>query len=154
MNKFDIIRSLRLQLRNQYERAIAALEDATEGATGDDTRAESKYDTRGLESSYLAVGQAEQAEELSRGVSAVENFEFPDFEYEDRISMGALVELERQGELLYYLLAPAGGGLVCESSDGETVTILGPQSPLGQMLEGKVVGEMIEEKEMTILDLF
>jgi len=56
MNKSAIVKSLRQQLNAQYERAIKALEGAYEAATGDDTKAESKYDTRGLEASYLAAG--------------------------------------------------------------------------------------------------
>ena len=59
MNKSAIVESLRQQLKAQYERAIKALEGAHEAATGEDTKAESKYDTRGLEASYLAAGQAE-----------------------------------------------------------------------------------------------
>lgn len=50
MDKSKVVEDLIRQLREQYERALGALRDATEGATGGDTRAESKYDTRGLES--------------------------------------------------------------------------------------------------------
>ena len=35
-----------------------------------------------------------------------------DFDFDDEIGIGALVEAEKDGELLHYLLAPAGGGLV------------------------------------------
>ena len=85
MNKTLLVESLRAEFKRRYERAVAALAGAHEAATGADTKAENKYDTRGLEASYLAAGQAEQAEELQRGLSALEAFDFRDFDFDDAI---------------------------------------------------------------------
>jgi len=150
MDKQLIIESLKQQLRDQYDRTLAALQDAAEGATGDDTKAESKYDTRGLESSYLAAGQAEQAERLQKELSAMESFEFPNFTQSSAIAPGALVEAIMEGKPVYYLLAPAGGGLSVETSDGNLVTILGSSAPLrGRMLDLKI-GDTIEQPPLEI----
>ena len=153
MNKSAIVESLRPQLQAQYERAIKALEGAHEAATGEDTKAESKYDTRGLEASYLAAGQAEQADELQTAIASLDSFEFPDLDLDDPITPGALVEADLDGESVFYLLAPAGGGLTCETDDGNTVTVLGPAAPLKKQLLGKTTGDILEDPPLMILEV-
>ncbi|NQY85274.1 MAG: transcription elongation factor GreAB [Verrucomicrobiales bacterium] len=153
MNKSAIVESLRQQLQAQYERAIKALEGAHEAATGEDTKAESKYDTRGLEASYLAAGQAEQADELQTAIASLDSFEFPDLDLDDPITPGALVEADLDGESVFYLLAPAGGGLTCETDDGNTVTVLGPAAPLKKQLLGKTTGDILEDPPLMILEV-
>jgi hypothetical protein len=156
MDKSALVTALLTELRLRYDRAVAALSGAREAATGADTKAENKYDTRGLEASYLAAGQAEQADELFRALHAVESFDFRDFELDDPIAPGALVETEQDGELRHYLLAPAGGGIVLTSEDGDEVTVLGPASPLAVRLIGKSSGAILSEQEpeVLVLELF
>lgn len=149
-----LIAALITELRLRYERAIAALSGAREAATGADTKAENKYDTRGLEASYLAAGQAEQADELARALLSVESFEFTDFDLDDPIAVGALVETEQDDELRHYLLAPAGGGIVLETEEGGKVTVLGPASPLAGKLLGKVSGSILHDPGILILEVF
>lgn len=153
MEKSLLISALITELRLRYDRAIAALSGAREAATGADTKAENKYDTRGLEASYLAAGQAEQADELARALHAVEHFDFPAFDLDDPIAVGALVETEQDDELRHYLLAPAGGGIVLEG-EGERVTVLGPASPLATKLIGQVSGSILHDPEILILEVF
>lgn len=153
MNKTHLVDSLKLELRRRYDRAVTALAGAHEAATGPDTKAENKYDTRGLEASYLAAGQADQAEELLRGITSIEAFEFEDFDIDDPIATGALIEAERDDEVLYYLLAPAGGGLVITADSGEPVTVLGPASPLAVKLRGKTTGSILSDPDLLILEV-
>lgn len=153
MDKEEIVRQLKGQVRLQYERAISALEGAREAATGDDTKAENKYDTRGLEASYLAAGQAEQAEELARSLTALDSFDFPSFDFDDPIGNGALIEADADGDIVYYLLSPAGGGLTIEAEDS-TVTVLGPASPLRQQLMGLSTGAVLDEPSLMILEVY
>ncbi len=153
MDKAALIESLKSLVRSQYERALAALAGAAEAATGEDTKAESKYDTRGLEASYLAAGQAEQADELAEALGHLEAAEFPDYDFDDPIGPGALVEAEREGEVVFYLLAPAGGGLVLESGEGESVTVLGAEAPLRAQLMGKTSGSILDDIDLTILEV-
>lgn len=153
MNKSHLVESLKSDLRQRYDRAVAALAGAHEAATGADTKAENKYDTRGLEASYLAAGQADQAEELLRGITSIEAFKFKDFDMDETIGTGALVEAEREDELLYYLLAPAGGGMVITADSGESVTVLGPASPLAGKLNGKTTGTILHDPDLIILEV-
>ncbi|MDF1826033.1 MAG: hypothetical protein P1U68_15415 [Verrucomicrobiales bacterium] len=153
MEKSALVSSLKVQVKSQYERALNALAGAAEAATGDDTKAEGKYDTRGLEASYLAAGQAEQADELAQAVALLESAEFPDYDFDDPIGPGALIEAERDGELVFYLLAPAGGGLTLEGEDGEPVTVLGPAAPLRSQLLGQTSGTILDEINLSILEV-
>lgn len=154
MDKESIVASLRSQLQAQYERALAALNGAREAATGDDTKAEGKYDTRGLEASYLAAGQAEHADALSRAITLLDAAEFPSFDFDDPIGPGALVEVERDDELLYFFLAPSGGGLSWQTEEGELITTLGPAAPLRAQLTGRKAGEMVGDPPVAILEVF
>lgn len=149
MDKSAIIEALKVQLREQYERARAAVNDAAEAATGDDTKAESKYDTRGLEASYLAAGQVEQADRVARELAAVEAFNFPDLNNKSVIEPGALVTGKLDDQTVYYLLAPGGGGLTIDSDLG-MVTVLGSEAPLrGHLLDEKV-GARIERPPLEV----
>ncbi len=156
MDKSALVAALLAELRLRYDRAVTALSGAREAATGADTKAENKYDTRGLEASYLAAGQAEQADALLRALHAVETFAFCDFAPDDPIDLGTLVETEQDGELRHYLLAPAGGGIRLVARDGEEVTVLGPASPLAARLIGNLSGTILHEPgpELLILEVF
>lgn len=153
MEKAAIVADLKIQLQAQYDRASQALAGAREAATGEDSKAEGKYDTRGLEASYLAAGQAEQTEHLADSIAKLDRFTFKDFEIDDPIATGALVEADAGGEVHFYLLSPVGGGMTCDTEDGETVTILGPASPLGEKLLGHTTGSSIEEPPVTVLEV-
>jgi hypothetical protein len=143
MDKVEIVRALKEQLREQYSRAIAAVQDAADAATGEDSKAESKYDTRGLEASYLAAGQVAQADQLKRELAAVEAFDFPNLSDDSPIKPGALVEAKLDGQTVHYLLAPGGGGLTIDIDDGGQVTVLGIEAPLrGNLLDQKVGGSV------------
>jgi transcription elongation GreA/GreB family factor len=65
---------------------------------------------------------------------------------EDVICPGGLVELEINQMHAFYLLVPAGGGLVTRV-DGKAVQVITPNSPLGDALLGKKVGD---EAEVTV----
>lgn len=154
MDKSEVAIALIAELRRRHQRLESAFVGAREGATGSENRAEHKYDTRGLEASYLAAGLAEQWEESHRDLLAVEGFEFRDFDFDDEVDLGALVEVEQGGDLRWYLLAPAGGGIELSTADGEKITVLSPSSPLGRALSGQVSGAVLSDPEVTVLEVF
>ena len=119
-----------------------ALEASSAAATDPGSKAEGKYDTRSLEMSYLAAGQARQAEGLQDAILQLERFEVSEFAITDAIDLGAMVELERDGEWTNYLLLPVGGGIEVEE-EGVEVTTLTMESPLFGQLEGKRIGEEV-----------
>ncbi len=134
---------LRAELLGQLEQALEAARSAhaaaIEGATHPEARAENDKDTRGLEQSYLARGQAQRVAELEAGVVNVAKMTI------DRmaaVASGALVEVEEAGETTRYFVAPAGGGSVLAGD----VQVITPASPLGRALAGKRVDDEVELK--------
>ncbi len=149
--KSDLIELIRTELRSRLDRLARAAMAAHAAATDPGSKAESKYDTRSLEESYLATGQARQVTELAATLRAFENLKLRDFSPKDEIEAGALVEAKRTGsrEKLAFLLAPASGGLEIDFK-GLEVTLLSPESPLYLKLLGLKKGDSLEQPPLTI----
>ncbi len=150
VEKAELVARIREDLKSRFERMRAAATEAKEAATDDSSRAENKYDTRGLEASYLAAGQAEQAEALAELIQLFGALALPDFDEGDEIAPGALVEADLDGELVFYLLAPGGGGVICDYLGCE-LTVLAPGSPLREKLLGHVAGDILNDPPLTVL---
>ncbi|MFD2255344.1 transcription elongation factor GreAB [Luteolibacter algae] len=152
--KSDLIELICVELRASLSRLAKAAMAAHEAATDPGSKAESKYDTRSLEESYLATGQARHVKELAENLAIFENLQLRDFTNEDEIDAGALVETQRKGsrEKAYFLLAPACGGLEVKYGDKE-ITLLSPESPLYQSLLGQKAGGEIEAPPFLVLGL-
>lgn len=136
-----IIAALEAELMTYTRSAKAAHAEATD----EQSKAENKYDTRGLEASYLAQGQSRQAAELVQAIQQYELLGLRDFGPGDPIDLGAVVDLEREGAQISYFIGPRGGGTEVEC-EGRPVLVVTPQSPLGQQLAGRVRGEELEIK--------
>lgn len=150
--KAVLLEKIRKELKVRLERLTKAALDAHAAATDPDSKAESKYDTRSLEASYLAAGQARQVDELADAVRVFETLTLPDFAAEDVIDAGALVELEIRGETSLLLLVPAAGGMVIEQ-DGQEITLLTPSSALYQKLLGMRAGDFEEDGETMVMEV-
>ena len=70
MNKIAILQVIARRLESDLEQATDAAIESAESATHEESRAEGKYDTRGLETTYLASGQARHAVEEFFVISA------------------------------------------------------------------------------------
>jgi len=150
--KADLVELILAELRGRMERLAKAALAAHEAATDPGSKAESKYDTRSLEESYLATGQARHVKELSQTIRAFENLKLMDFKKDDEIDAGALVEALRKGgkEKSHFLLAPASGGLEVLYK-GNEITLLSPDSPLYQNLLGLRAGDSLDAPPFEIL---
>ena len=140
-------RALIADLCAEISRSIAVLAraagEAREAATHEESRPENDKDTRAIEAAYLAGAQAERARELSRTAAALTSLDLKAFGPGSTISSSALVELEHDGELSRYFLAPQGGGMRA-TAGGVSVQVITPQSALGRELLGKTAGDVIE----------
>ncbi len=142
--KSELLAAVQAKVEEEWQALQKALQDTSAAATDPDSKAEGKYDTRSLEMSYLAAGQARQAEELTSAREQLQRFVVSDFAITDAISLGALVEVDRSGDWEHYWLLPVAGGIEVECQ-GFTVTTLTPESPLYTQLEGKRIGESAGE---------
>jgi transcription elongation GreA/GreB family factor len=131
---------LLLHLEAALETARSAHAAAIEGATHPEAKAENDKDTRGLEQSYIARGQAQRVAELEAAVSDTKALKLRRFSDEDAVAMSALVVVEEDGDERRYWIAPHGGGTTL---DGD-VQVVTPVSPLGRALLGKHAGDEVE----------
>ena len=134
--KAELLAALTAAL-DDARRAYAA---AIEGATHEEARAENDKDTRGLEQSYLARGQAQRVEELAAAVAEIEKWAVRDYRAGDAIGLGALVTVDEAGASLRLWLAPQGGGVVLAGG----VQVVTPRSPLGRALVGRRVDDEVD----------
>jgi transcription elongation GreA/GreB family factor len=143
---------IRMQLQASFERLARAALDAHAAATDPDSKAEGKYDTRSLEASYLAAGQARQVEELAEALRVFEACTLAEYEPDAPIGMGAMVEADLRGETALWLLVPAAGGMVVEA-EGREITLLSPSSRLFQQLLGRRAGDFVEESGLLVIEV-
>ena len=147
--KSELPDAIRRELNVRLHRLTRAARDAHAAATDPGSKAESKYDTRNLEASYLAAGQSRQVDELAESVRIFETLVLPDFYDSAAIDAGALVEADFNGEPALFLLVPAAGGLEVPCH-GREVTLLTPDSPLYRKLLGMRSGEALDAPSLTV----
>jgi hypothetical protein len=139
MNKLMILKALLLELEEELRRLQAANEAASAGATDSEARAETKWDTCGLEASYLARGHAEQFKTLAADVHNLLGFVAPDYTGRP-IGVGALVEVDMGGDAMLFFILHCGGGIDL-MIEGREVTVITPESPVGSALLDKKEGD-------------
>lgn len=140
--------ALRAELLGQLEVALAAAQAAhaaaIEGATHEEARPENDKDTRGLEQSYLARGQAQRVAELEAGVAEVTALALRVFGAGDPVALSALVDVDEtvgDADVAHaYFLAPHGGGSVLTGG----VQVVTTSSPIGRALLGRRVDDEVE----------
>ncbi|BBP75714.1 transcription elongation factor GreAB [Pseudomonas gingeri NCPPB 3146 = LMG 5327] len=121
-----------------------AAQTAYEAATDEENIAENKYDTLGLEASYLATGQARRVEEIRQALKQCRELPLRPYDDQAGIQLGALLTLEAEnGNEQQLFLAPDAAGLKIEW-EGRTITVISPRSPLGQALLGKFDGDEVQ----------
>ncbi|HEY5481012.1 MAG TPA: GreA/GreB family elongation factor [Verrucomicrobiae bacterium] len=140
MKKAQLIRQIIASLTESLVVLEKAARASHEEATHESSRAESKYDTRGLEAAYLAGGQARQAKEIMDSIKAYEALATRDFAPGEPIDLTALVELDVDGTRATYFIGPKSGGLEIKHR-GKEIMVITPQSPLGQNLMGRKAGQ-------------
>jgi transcription elongation GreA/GreB family factor len=126
-------------LRADLATAEKAYRATTEAATHEESKPENDKDTRALEQSYLARGQALRVEELRTAVAEVSSMNVERRFDSGRAVLGALVTVaDAAGQkATYWLVAHAGGSRLATG----TVQVVTPQSPLGRALVGKTAGD-------------
>ena len=105
--------------------------------TGDQSKAEGKYDTRGIEASYLAKGQQEQLGQLEESMAKFEALKLVN--EPDQVFVGSLIVVSTDEGDRNFLVLPAGGGMNIDLDD-ESYLVITPTSPIGEALLGKGIG--------------
>lgn len=139
MIKSDVLTAILARL----EMELAALQKGAKAsfaaATDPDSKAENKYDTRTLEASYVARGQAQRVTELQEALHAFGALQGAGGA---GVRLGSLVGLEMGGSVDHYFIGPAEGGIEI-TVDGTEVMVITAGSPLGGKLMGKSAGDKV-----------
>ncbi|HEV2693482.1 MAG TPA: transcription elongation factor GreAB [Verrucomicrobiae bacterium] len=145
MNKRVILKKIIAKLVGELEVYVRAAQFSRAEATHESNKAENKYDTRGLEASYLARGQSKQLADLEAAIVEFEKLGVKKFGPGDTIAAGALVAVEQLGETSLYYIGPRAGGTEI-IHDKQEVLVITPQSPLGEQLVGQLAGTELKLK--------
>ena len=143
MNKTDLLQRIVQTLEHDMDLLQRAAQTAYEAATAQENIAENKYDTLGLEASYLATGQARRAAEIRQALLAYQQLALRNYDPARGIQVSNLVVLEDlQGQQRLLFLGPEGAGLKIGGGAAQ-VTVITPRAPLGQALLGKRVDDEV-----------
>jgi transcription elongation GreA/GreB family factor len=143
VDKRLLIEKLEAALRSELIEARRLAKETADAANHPEARPEGDKDTRKIELSYLAAGQAARANELEAGLVLISTLPARPFSEREPIQAGTLVELAIDGKPQRVLVSPAGGGIKLEDERG-TISVVTPQSPLGRNLLEKTGGESFE----------
>jgi transcription elongation GreA/GreB family factor len=144
VNKAKILAQLVSELETLLASTQLSAKVARDAATHVEAKAENKYDTRGLESSYLASAQSRRAQEISGDLRTIRGLLEVLPPSSGAVAMTSLVTVLVNGATQKILLIlPTAGGL---SFVWEThlIQIVTAASPIGKRLIGCKVGEIFE----------
>ena len=142
INKRELLDRIVTRLQAELELLTTAALATHAEATDEENKAEDKYDTRGLEASYLAHGQSKAAEEAALALAQFQALPPREFTASEPVSIGAYVVLSAR-ERSHYFIGPRAGGTEIELA-GATVLVITPQSPLGRQLLGRRQGDTVQ----------
>lgn len=145
MNKPAVLNLIIARLIEDLELYCRAARSAQFEATDEQSKAENKYDTRGLEASYLARGQSRQAADTEQAIASFQALQGRTFSPTDPVEVGALIEIKGRSarDRALYFIGPSMGGTEV-TLDEEEITVITPQSPLGQQLMGRRTGAAVK----------
>jgi transcription elongation GreA/GreB family factor len=144
MNKEDLLPKIITALTADLRILTEASRTAHAAATHSECLPDNKYDTTGLEASYVAQGQANRAQEIRQALESYRRLTLRSFDDETLIRLTAYVTIEADdGSCRKVFLGPDAGGLKLADGDAECLVIT-PESPLGRALLGKVCGDEIQ----------
>jgi transcription elongation GreA/GreB family factor len=127
-------------IEEQLDAAERAHRTTIEATTHEEAKPENDKDTRALEQSYVARGQAKRVEELRASLALVQRMPVDPLGEDAPIAVGALVVVEERERKMLLYLAVSGGGMILH----DNVQVVTPQSGLGRALLGKRVGDDCE----------
>ena len=143
IDKKDLLARLYESVATDLATMSAAQRQVVDGATHEENKPENDKDTRALEQSYLARGQAQRVVELQASLNQLKVLELRSFSANSAIGLSALVSVDDGRDIVHYFIAPAGGGVRVTVAASE-VRVVTPQSPIAQALLGKHEGDDLD----------
>lgn len=149
MNKVKIHGLILEKLKETYEALAESASIAKEASTNEESKAENKYDTRGLEASYLAGAQSKRALELKEKIYNVERVNLTPYNDERPVGVGSIVcFISTKSEEENYVFLLPSGGVTVKSAEGTDIKSISVSSPIGKLICGKYVGDEFKFKNV------
>jgi transcription elongation GreA/GreB family factor len=139
ISKHTIVKQVIKQLAEELETLAGVSRALHADASDEQNKAEDQYDTRGLETAYIASSQARQATATEEALAAYQQLQPVKFTAATPIDLTAVVELDARGQRMFYFLGPCSGGLEVKVA-GQEILVITPESPMGRQLIGKTAG--------------
>jgi len=154
MDKLLLQQQVLGRLAEDLLQAEQAARAAHETATHEESVAENKYDTLGLEAAYLATGQARRADAIRQAMANWRQFRPRPYDGSKGIELGALVCLVgSDGKQQQLFLGPDGGGMKLISG-AQLVQVISGEAPLGRAMLGKCEGDEVSIQAASIRQQF
>lgn len=131
------------KMKGEMHELEAAAKSNKDFATDQEFKAESKYDTRSLEASYLASAEMSRVEDLKLDIQMLEEVDLKISKSSLEVCIGSLVELSHKDQSRSYFVIPTAGGTLM-NVEGKAVLVVSVFSPLGDAVLGLKVGEDFE----------
>jgi len=142
IDKQEILALIIDQLRADLIVCEQAVAIACDTATHKDAQGSSRYETMGLEASYLAQGQGVRLLEVERALAWFSQQKLT--EPDGIIRLCSLVSLlDEHGNEQFLWIAADAGGMKIECGE-HSITVITSKSPLGKALIGKQQGDSFE----------
>jgi len=150
IEKEEIVKTLKAELKQKLELAQASLETATKSARSTEMKSESKWDTRGIEAGYLASAQKKRVTEIESEVAAIEKMKIIP---QKQVAVGALAKTDLFKEPLFF--TEFTGGIKLKINQ-QNIRIISLNSLLGEAMIGLNQGDDFEfqEKDFQIISLY
>lgn len=132
--KLEIIKEITSILTKDLLQAKQAAESTKSLARSEEFKAESKWDTRGIEAGYLASAQDRRIKELELELSSLEVLK-SNLETREEIGISSLVETEKY----YYFITQLTGGITVVVNN-KTIKVVSVMAPISK----KIMDEQIE----------
>ena len=146
MNKKEIHDAITEALLKRFKTAECAALQAHQAATNTESVAENKYDTFGLEASYLAHGQSQRVLDCEQDWLLFNKKEPLTLSNDEAICLWCAAELEGIDSTVpavrYFFISPCAGGLTVEVK-GKVMYLVTASSPVGKALIGKMINDEV-----------
>jgi transcription elongation GreA/GreB family factor len=143
VDKAAVLERVRKRSREELDAISEAQRATVTAATHEENKPENDKDTRAIEASYLARGQAARVADLREAVALLSALKVVEQTDDSPVRVGTLVELVETGRCDLCFLVPAGGGSEVEI-ENVTVRTVSTRSPLGRALLGRKLGDDLE----------
>lgn len=142
-DKHRVIDALVTLLEESLTVAIESANNAHLDATHEQSKAETQYDSLGIEMAYLAEGQSKRIESIKNDIQRLTNLTLP--VHHDVVQVGHLVKLsdiklEQKAKWVFILPVAGGHQITIDKVQIQTVT---PNTPMAQLLLNKEHNECV-----------